>query len=287
MGVEVAGTEAPEEKEPPVEKEDPVEKEALEKKVRVEKRQAPARKAIAEEKPYWMQHLDDGSADRSRTAAVLIISFILVILVLSAVLVVYLLQPHPRTVYSELAVGRLDVVYSPSTPSGDNRSALVPVEIKISNLGEGRSGVVKVFCDAVNYSNLNQKAGGFNTSELRDIDNKVYTTIAPKGEPGSIVRATGVLNLTPGKYSVRLEIFEDAGKRTLVSGSFIVNVDQSMVANAEPYIPVQDKGRGRATEAGTTGGLTPGFEGPAALAATAVVLVLVGLNRRTGEPGSR
>lgn len=259
MGVEVAGTD------------DPVEKEAPVKKVK---------KAVEEEKPYWQQHLEDGSADRSRTAAAVIITIIVVIIVLSAVLIMYLARPQPKTVYSELSVGQYDVTYSKSTPSGDNKSALVPIEIKITNKGEGESGVVKVFCDAVNFTNPNQKAGGFNTSELRDINNNVSNKIPPSGKPGSTVRASGILNLTPGKYNVRLEIYEDAGKRTLVSGNFIVNVDQSMVASPEQYIPEQGSGRGASKTVGESNGMVPGFEGPAALAAVAVVLALVRLNRK-------
>jgi len=273
--VEVAGTEAPAEKEAPANKEGERE------------RPAAARKAKPEEKPYWQQHLEDGSADRSRTAAALIVTIIVVIVVLSAVLAIYLMRPQPRTVYSELSVGQYDVTYSASTPSGDNKSALVPIEIKIANKGEGESGVVKVYCDAFNYTNPNQKAGGFNTSELRDINNNVSSKIPPSGKPGSIARATGILNLTPGKYNVRLEIYEDAGKRTLVSGNFIVNVDQSMVASPEPYIPEQGSGRGAPKTVGESSGMLPGFEGPAALAAVVAVLVLVRLNRKTGEPGSR
>jgi hypothetical protein len=166
-------------------------------------------------------------------------------------------------------------------------SALVPIEIKITNKGEGESGVVKVYCDAFNYTNPNQKAGGFNTSELRDINNNVSSKIPPSEKPGSIARANGILNLTPGKYSVRLEIYEDAGKRTLVSGHFIVNVDQSMVASPEQYQPEQDQGQGRGTTVSAEKGMLPGFEGPAALAAVAAILIFVGLKRKTGEPGSR
>jgi len=269
MGVDVAGTEAPEDKQAPV------------RKAGVDEKQAPTTKAKKAETPYWQQHHEDGSADRSRTAAVLIVAILVVIVVLSAVLVMYLARPQPKTVYSELSVGQLDVTYSKSTPSGDNKSALVPIEIKITNKGEGESGVVKVFCDAVNYTNPNQKAGGFNTSELRDMNNNVSSRIPPADKPGSTVRASGILNLTPGKYNVRLEIYEDAGKRTLVSGNFIVNVDQSMVASPEQYMPEQGSGRGAPKTVGESSGMLPGFEGPAMLAAVAAIMVFVRLKRKT------
>jgi hypothetical protein len=269
MGVEVAGTDAPDEKEAPAEEDRAVEK------------RAPAKKAKAEEKPYWQQHLEDGSADRSRTAAAIILTIIVAIVVLSAVLVVYLVRPQPRTVYSELSVGQYDVTYSASTPSGDNKSALVPIEIKITNKGEGTSGVVLVFCEAFNSSNPNQKASGFNTSELRDLNNNVSNKIPPKGKPGCIVRVNGMLNLTPGSYNVRLEIYEDAKTRTLVSGSFIVNVDKSMVATPQPYVPEQGSGRGKSSDIAPATGSLPGFEGPAALVAVAAILVLVRLRRKT------
>jgi hypothetical protein len=222
--------------------------EASSKKDRAAEKPAPAKKAKAEEKPYWQQHLEDGSADRSRTAGVVIVTIIVVIVVLIAVLVMFLVRPQPRTVYSELAVGQYDVTYSASTPSGDNKSALVPVEIKITNKGEGESGVVKVYCDAYNYSNQNQKASGFNTSELRDINGNLSDKIPPKGKTGCIVHVNGILNLTPGQYIVRLDIYEDAKQRTLVSGSFIVNVDQSMVATPQAYVPEQGSGRGKSTD---------------------------------------
>jgi hypothetical protein len=268
--VEVAGTGSPDGNEAP------------EKNAVAAEKPARAKKAGVEEKPYWQQHLEEGSADRSRTAAALIVTIIVVIVVLSAVLVIYLVRPQPRTVYSELAVGQYDVTYSASTPSGDNRSALVPVEIKITNKGEGESGVVKVYCDAYNFSNQNQKASGFNTSELQDINGNLSDKIPPKGKPGCIVHVDGVLNLTPGQYIVRLDIYEDAKQRTLVSGSFIVNVDQSMVATPQSYVPEQGSGRGKSTDLppASSGGFTPGFEGPAALAAVAAVLILVRLDRK-------
>ncbi len=267
--MEVAGTQAPEGKEAPAKKYD------------AEENPAPAKKAKQEDKPLWQQQLEDGSADRSRTAGVLIVTIIVVIVILSAVLVMYLIRPQPRTVYSELSVGQYDVTYSPSTPSGDNRSALVPIEIKITNKGEGGSGEVKVYCEAFNYSNPNQKGGGFNTSELRDINGNVSGRIPPAGKPGSTVRANGILNLTPGKYNVRLEIYEDARRTSIVSGNFIVNVDQSMVATPLPYVPEQGSGRGKESNiAPASSGFTPGFEAPLALAAAAAVLIFVRLQRK-------
>ena len=251
------------------------------KKDRAEDKPASDKKAKQEDKPLWEQQLEDGSGDRSRTAAALVVTIIVVIVVLSALLVIYLMRPMPRTVYSELSVGQYDVTYSASTPSGDNKSALIPVEIKITNKGEGESGVVKVYCEAFNYTNPNQKGGGFNTSELRDINGNISNRIPPAGKPGSTVRASGILNLTPGKYNVRLEIYEDAIRTSIVSGNFIVNVDQSMVASPEPYQPEQDQGQGRSTTYGAGTGMLPGFEAPLALAAVAAVLILIRKNRCT------
>jgi hypothetical protein len=268
MGVDVAGTEAPAEKEAPAKTEGERE------------RPAAARKAKPEEKPYWQQHLEDGSADRSRTAAALIVTIIVVIVVLTAVLAVYLMRPQPRTVYSELSVGSGDVSILTSTPSGDNKTAILPVEVELRNIGEGKSGVINVWVGAYNRTNENQRFGEFNTSDLKRVDNaQIVNLIEPKGKGGSIVRAFGNLSLPPGDYQLRLKIYEDGGKRTLVYGYIFVKVDQSMVATPQPYVP-EGGGRGAPSVEKASGGLMPGFEGPAALAAVAAILVFVRLKRK-------
>ena len=254
--------------------EDPVEKEAPVKKVK---------KAVEEEKPYWQQHLEDGSADRSRTAAAVIITIIVVIIVLSAVLIMYLARPQPRTVYSELSVGTGDVSILTSTPSGDNKTAIVPVEVELRNIGEGKSGVINVWVGAYNRTNDILRVGEFNTTDLRRVDNaQTVNFMEPRDKPGSIVKARGNLSLPQGDYQLRLKIYEDGGKRTLVYGYMYLNVDKSMVATPQPYVPEQGSGRGASKTVGGPSGMLPGFEGPVMLAAVAAILVLVRLKRTTG-----
>jgi hypothetical protein len=268
MGVEVAGTKAPEEEEAPVKKEAAADR--------------PARKGKEEEKPYWQQQVEDGSADRSRTAAAVILTIIVVIVVLSAILVGYLLRPQPRTVYSELSVSSDDVDVLTSTPSGDNKTAIVPVQVELRNIGEGKSGSINVWVGAYNKTNEILLVGEFNTSDLRRLDNgQTAGFIEPKDKPGSIVKARGNLSLPPGDYRLRLKIYEDGGKRTLVYGYMFLNIDKSMVATPQPYVP-EGGGRGAPqTVGGDTKGFTPGFEGPLALAAAAAVLILI---RKTRLP---
>ena len=267
MGVDVAATEAP------------VEKEAPGKKAGEQEKQAPRKKAKIGETPYWQQHLEDGSADRSRTAAVLIVAIIVVIVVLSAVLVMYLARPQPKTVYSELSVGSSDVSILTSTPSGDNKTAIVPVEVELRNIGEGKSGIINVWVGAYNRTNGNQRIGEFNTTDLKRVDNaQMVSFIEPKDKDGSIVRARGNLSLPPGDYQLRLKIYEDGGKRTLVYGYIFVTVDKSMVATPQAYVP-EGGGRGNPVKQ-DAGAMAPGFEGPAALAAVAAILVFVRLKRK-------
>jgi hypothetical protein len=269
VGVEVAATEAPDGKEAPVEK------------ARVDDKPARAKMAKTDEKPYWQKQAEEGSADSSRTAVVLFITVIVVIVVLSAVLIGYLMRPQPRTVYSELSVASQDVSILTSTPSGDNKTAIVPVEVELRNIGEGKSGVINVWVGAFNRTNENQRFGDFNTSDLKRVDNgQIVNLIEPKDKPGSIVRARGNLSLPPGDYQVRLKIYEDGGKRTLVYGYIFVKVDQSMVATPQPYVP-EGGGRGRSYEVAPAGtSALPGFEGPLALAAVAAVLLLVRPRRK-------
>ncbi len=242
---------------------------------------ASAKKMKTDEKPYWQQHLEDGSGDRSRTAALLIVTVIVVIIILSAVLVAFLLRPQPKTVYSELSVTSEDVSVLTSTPSGDNKTAIVPVEVELRNIGEGKSGVINVWVGAYNRTNDIQRFGEFNSSDLKRVDNsQTVNFIEPKDRPGSIVKARGNLSLPPGDYQLRLKIYEDGGKRTLVYGYMYLNVDKSMVATPQPYVP-EGGGRGapQTKEAGGYG-FTPGFEAPLLIAAAAAVLLL--LKKRRG-----
>lgn len=74
------------------------------------------------------------------------------------------------------------------------------------------------------------------------------------------MRARGDLRLPPGSYEVRLRIYEDAGKRTLVSGSIEIMVDQTMVTVESPYKP-GGRSPGRSYEASGAQN-APGFDGP-------------------------
>ncbi len=152
----------------------------------------------------------------------------------------------------------------------------MPIEVEITNNGEGRSGVINVWCSAYDRTNPSLCVSDFNTSELVDINGVVSNTIQPKGHPGSIVRATGNLILPPGDYDVRLKIYEDAGKRTLVYGHAAVIVDDKMVATPQPYVPEGGE-RGRGYEKSEGG--VPGFGGVEALAVAGVALLAFALRR--------
>ena len=235
----------------------------------------PLKKVGSGAKPLWKQHADEGSGDRSRTAGILIVTIIVVIIVLAGVLLMLALRPGVTTVFSELSVTSDDVSVLTSKPSGDNRTAVVPVEVELRNIGIGPSGVINVWVGAYNRSNENQRFDDFNTSDLWRIDtSQTVSTIEPSGKPGSIVRARGNLSLPPGDYELRLRIYEDGGKRTLVSGYIFVNVDQSMVATPQPYVP-QGSGRGRGTTEPAKSSL-PGFEPLALLAAVGAAALLLG-----------
>jgi hypothetical protein len=242
---------------------------------------SPDKKVRSQVKPLWKQHVEEGSGDRSRTALLMVVTMIVIIIVLAGVLLMYALRPGPKTVYSELSVKPEDVSILASTPSGDNKTAIVPVEVELRNIGEGKSGVINVWCGAYNRSNENQRFDDFNTTDLWRVDSgQTVSAIEPAGKPGSIVRARGNLSLPPGDYQVRLRIYEDGGKRTLVYGYIFVSVDQSMVATPQPYVP-EGGGRGRSTTESAGAGSLPGFELPVALAAAAAVIVLTGMRRKS------
>ena len=91
------------------------------------------------------------------------------------------------------------------------------------------------------------------------------------------MRATGSLSLPPGNYTVKLKIYEDGGKRTLIYGSVTIRVDRSMVATPQPYVP-EGGGKGRSAPETQGGGFMPGFEGVAVLAAIGAISATVGAN---------
>lgn len=230
-----------------------------------------------DEEPEWKRQAEGSQPIRGRGAALVIIALIVVAALLIAGAVAWALRPRPREVWAELSVGAQDVSILPSRPSGDNKSAIVPVEVEITNRGEGRSGVINVWCGAYNRSNPSLRVDEFNTSQLFDINGGVSDRIQPAGKPGSIVRARGNLSLPPGSYEIRLRIYEDAGKRTLVFGRANIVVGEDMVATPQPYVPEGGE-RGRGYMEG--GGAIPGMGAGAALAAVALSLFLFGTGRR-------
>jgi hypothetical protein len=233
-----------------------------------------------EETPVWKKHAEDGPTDRSRTMMLAIITAMVAIIVLAGFLLSVALRPEPRILYSELSVAPQDVVALPSTPSGDNKTAIVPVRVTITNIGELESGVIRVICGAYNLTQTGQLVDEFNTSELKPMNGSVTVNkISPKGKSGCIVQATGNLKLPTGNYSVKLEIFEDFSKRTLITGSVIIRVDISMVAIGERYVPEQGSGRGKSASVGASG-MMPGFEALSVLAAAASVAFLLRRSRK-------
>jgi hypothetical protein len=194
--------------------------------------------------------------------------------ILAAYLVSVALRP---TLYSELSVSSDDVDVLASTPSGDNKTAIVPVRVEIANIGELESGVILIRCSAYNQTQENQLVSEFNTSSLVPINGSgAKDKIAPKDKPGSIVQATGNLVLPPGNFTAKIKIYEDGSKRTIVSGSVLIQVDKSMVATLQTSFP-GGSGRGK-SETGKSP--MPGFEGIAALAAAASVAILLRRSRK-------
>jgi hypothetical protein len=227
-----------------------------------------------DETPVWKKHAEEGPSDRSRTMMLVIIVVIAAIVILAAYLVSVALRP---TLYSELSVSSDDVDVLASTPSGDNKTAIVPVRVELTNIGELESGVILIRCSAYNLTQENQLASEFNTSSLVAINGSgVKDKISPKGKPGSIVQATGNLVLPPGNYTVRIKIYEDASKKTIVSGSVLIRVDQSMVATLQSAFP-GGSGKGR-SEAGAS--LMPGFEGIVVLAVAASMALILRRSRK-------
>jgi hypothetical protein len=178
-----------------------------------------------------------------------------------------------------------DVFVRPPTPSGDNRTANIPVEIEMINIGKGSSGGLLVWVGAFDHEQPNLLLDDFSTSALRTMsDYSVTSRMTATGKPGSIVRFTGELCLPTGEYDIRLRIYEDGGNRTLVSGLIRVIVDKDSVKVPDPYKPEGSTGRSYspAPTKGSAADTTPGFEALGALAAAGLALVVImGRRRRT------
>lgn len=234
----------------------------------------------SEETPAWKRYAEEGPSDKSRFMVLVFVVVIVAIIILAGYLLSVALRPAPRTIYSELSVGTDNVDILQSTPSGDNKTAIVPVRVEITNIGELESGVISVYCGAYNLTQANQLVSEFNTSALTPLNGSAtINKIQPKGKSGSIVTAQGNLNLPPGNYSVKLKIYEDYGKRTMVYGSVIIRVDKSMTAVPQPYVP-EGSGRGRSAADVAPGAFVPGFEAPVLLAAAGLVLLLLRRDRK-------
>jgi hypothetical protein len=210
---------------------------------------------------------------------------IVVLLVASAILANAVFGT--RMVSALLSVDKGDVFLRDPRPYGDNLSAVVPVEIEILNLGDGKSGNISVWCGAFSQEQSNLLKADFNTTQLVRVgDPKPVNRISEKEKPGSIVRARGDLRLPPGSYEVRLRIYEDAGKRTLVSGSIDITVNQTMVNINSPYKP-QGRSPGRSYEVAASKGAMPGFDGTLGLGAVALAVVAVAASRTSTAPPRR
>ena len=171
-----------------------------------------------------------------------------------------------------------DVFVRKPLPSGDNRTANIPIEIEMINIGKGKSGSLLVWCGAFDHSQPNLLFDDFSTSALRMMsDYSVTGRMAPVGKPGSIVRLSGELQLPQGEYDLRLRIYEDGGNRTLVSGLIRIIVEKDNVRVPDPYTPEGASGRSVPSPApkADAGGFTPGFEAVGALAAAGLAMVVI------------
>ena len=230
--------------------------------------------------PLWKTHAQEGPSDSGRIMVLVIVVVLVAIVIAAGYLISVALRPVPKTLYSELSVSSNDVSVLQSIPAGDNKSAIVPVRVEITNIGELESGVINVWCGAYNSTQENQMFSEFNTTDMVRVDGLgTINKIPPKGKAGSIVRAAGNLSLQPGNYTVKLRIYEDGGKRTLVYGSIVIKVDNSMVATPQPYVP-EGSGRGRAITPPAEKSAMPGFEGALVLAADASVAFILRRSRK-------
>jgi len=175
-----------------------------------------------------------------------------------------------------------DVFVRQPLPSGDNKTANIPIEIEMINVGKGKSGSLLVWCGAFDHAQPNLLLDDFSTSSLKTMSDYSLTgRIAPAGKPGSIVRLSGELQLPTGEYDLRLRIYEDGGNRTLVSGLIRIIVDKNSVKVPDPFTPEGSTGRSYTDKAPSAGlKSTPGFEALGALAAAGIALVVIMGKRR-------
>jgi len=231
------------------------------------------------ETPLWKKHAEEGPTDSGRTMVLMIIVAIVAIIILAGYLMAVALKPQPRTLYSQMEIAAGDVNVINSTPSGDNRTAIVQVRVEMSNVGEAESGVLNVWVGAFNISNQAVIVWEFNTSDLWPLNGSAsINKVPPKGK-GDTVRAYGNLVLPQGVYVTKLKIYEDYSKKTVVFGSMQITVDKSMVANQSTYHP-EGSLPGRSVTPSAEKAMMPGFEGVAVLAAAAAVLLLAGRSRK-------
>jgi len=230
------------------------------------------RRHLKEGRGYWKENAREPTGS-GRTLAMISIFMVMAIVAAGAMIAVAL-KPPPRMLYADLQVTSNDVMVRTPTPSGDNMTAIMPVTIEILNQGEGNSSALTVWCGAYNLTQPNVLVDDFSTSELKVVTGgETVDTVAPDGKHGSIVNATGTLDLQPGNYTLRVKIYED-GKRTLVSGQVVVRVDKSSVVVPNGYVP-GGGGHGRSYPAEKPGGTMPGFDAVIALPAVALALVLL------------
>jgi len=153
----------------------------------------------------------------------------------------------------------------------------------MANVGEAESGVISVWCEAFELKDQAVRVSYFNASDLRPLDGSAsINKVPPKGKSGSIVKATGTLQLPPGNYTTKLKLYEDYSKRTVVYGSMLIYVKPSMVANQTEYNPEGSaRGRSEPEPAQSSGAFgAPGFEVPAVLAAAVAVALLLRPSRK-------
>lgn len=216
------------------------------------------------------------------------------VLALTVVFSVLLMNMGPAPVAAQVPavatpqITPADVFVRSPVPSGDNRTASIPVEIEMMNAGNGRSGSLLVWCGAFDHSQPNLLLDDFSTSALRTMgDFSVTGSMAPAGKPGSIVRLSGELRLPQGEYDLRLRIYEDGGNRTLVSGLIRIIVEKDSVKVPDPYTPEGSAGRSHlpAPDPPMARSSVPGFEALGALAAAGFALVvIIGRRRQGGGP---
>jgi ribosomal protein L24E len=235
------------------------------------------RRHLREGRGYWKENARE-STGSGRTLAMITVFMVMAIVAAGAMIAVAL-KPPPRMLYADLLVTPNDVMVRTPAPSGDNLTAIMPVTIEILNQGEGNSSALTVWCGAYNLTQPNVLVDDFSTSELRVVTGgEIVDVVAASGKHGSIVNATGTLDLQPGNYTLRVKIYED-GKRTLVSGQVVVRVDKSSVVVPNGYVP-GGGGHGRSYPAEKQGGTMPGFDAVIALPAVAIALVLLERQRR-------